>query len=214
MILDDVKEKEAIIKRLKFDIVHSFINSSAVQNKLKMYEESVERLINSDEYKEALKKDKLKKLNEAEKIKRKWDGVSISGGKNPMAWSNRRNEYQKESKKTDVNYKEKWTDNDLEIIYSSDIKMDINNNTFFIPISESKKLKELCKKVGRSYYGVEAHLRNKEVYLNAKEPDERIRPFYKPGGVMTKSAEQIKRVLDKMIKEGKLEFSDDVITIK
>ena len=213
MILDEVNEIKTYIRRCERDILNG-IDSSPVRNKLERYNEELGRLINSDEYKRALKKEALRKLKETEKIKRTWKCVSISGGKNPMAWSNRRSTYEKESKKIDTNHMKKWTDKDLEIVYSSDIKMEINDDTFFIPISEGKKLKKLWKNVGRRYYAVEAHLRNKETYLNEDDPDSKIRPFYKPRGLITKSGEQIKRVLDKMIKEGKLKFKEDVITSK
>ncbi len=203
MVLNKVKEIKGKIISWKWTKENSNINLNVSIEKLEYYEKMLKTLIESDEYKEAIK-EKLKKDKKIKVV------GSRRGEKNPMAWSNRRYDYEKESKKNDKNHGKEWTDSDLETVYSSDIKIEIDMDNFFIPESEGNKIKKLCKNVERRYFGVEAHLRVKGIYLSKKE----IRDFYKDGEVLKKSAEQMKKVLDKMIKEGKLKFKEDVITSK
>lgn len=200
MIIDKVQELKARIKRDKGDN----ISTSAVLTKIKMNEEALFKLENSREYELAL-------AQKAEKSKKIRYCPSGEHGKNPIANTNR-DYLQKNSIPTAINHNKPWMDNDLATVYLSGIIMEISssNDSFFTPVSENAKIKELYRKVGRTFLATEAQIRVKEIYLIKKD----IRDFYKVNGILNKSGKQMKRVLDKMIKEGKLKFKDNVTTLK
>ena len=94
------------------------------------------------------------------------------------------------TKKEADNHNEPYTDDELEVIF-------INCND---PWNEfmNEGVEEYRIKFKRTYCAIEAFVRAKQEY------DGEVRDFYWENGVLTKTGEQIQKVLNKLIKEKKI----------
>ncbi|MFW9873522.1 MAG: hypothetical protein ACFFG0_10495 [Candidatus Thorarchaeota archaeon] len=92
-----------------------------------------------------------------------------------------------------VNDGKEWDDKELEEIFLSNIP-------YPIPEFPNDRVVEFASKFKRTYFAVEANIRVCDEYLKTGE----IREFYYNRGELTKTGEQIKQIIDRLLLENKL----------
>ena len=192
MVINKIKEIRSIIKRCESDLNGNFKGSQAIMNKLRSYKDKLLELENSEEYKIEL--DKIKKQQEME-IEKEEEKIKR------VEFKKRVDKIYKLPTKFDTNHRKEYKDEDLKYIFLSGLEYPIRHY-------QEQLFLEVRERIKRTWKAIEGVVRVRDSYLETGKirKDEGFYQEVKKDGTigLDKTGEQMKRVLDKLINEGKL----------